>query len=146
MDDGIAQIGYIYTFIISSILLTSVTLVTSDMVKQSGSSSLYHSLHQMAKNIATKIEDVISASAKYPDMEYRRTVELQVTGYLYRYRLAATSEYIYLNSTYRNIRIKVSIMNPGNIPVLGSVSSSAGEMEIVYHLLNSEPRIDLLPA
>jgi len=146
LDDGAvsAEIGYVYTFIISSILLTSITMLSTGMVNDSTRASLRMMLTDIATHVENEIGEVAATGAKTPNATIEKVVPLQPGGFTLSYSISATDHILYVNATYQDIRIKKPIMNPGDIRIRGTVSSSARAMLIRFHTVNGTAQIDML--
>ncbi len=142
-DEGVAEIGYVYTFIISSILLTAITMMSTDMVNDSGRASLRIMLSDVAEHLEEELGSVVTMAIRSPNSTFQKVVQLQPIAFTFGYRISATDHRIYVNATYERIRIHRPIMNPTNIEITGSVSSSAEELIITYMNVNGTQRITL---
>jgi len=142
-DEGIAEIGYVYTFIISSILLTAFTMMSTDMVNDSGRASLRIMLSDVAEHVESEIGSVVTMAIRSPNSTFQKIVKLQPLVFTFGYRINATDHRLYVNATYERIAIHRPIMNPTNIDITGGVSSSAEELIITYQRIDGTPRITL---
>ncbi|MCI0497785.1 MAG: hypothetical protein L0Z54_05800 [Thermoplasmata archaeon] len=144
-DSGVsAEIGYVYTFIISSMLLTSMTLLTTDMVNDSSRASLRMMLRDMANHIEEHIGEVASHGAMVPNSTFERLVTLQPAGFEFSYSVSATDHLLYVNSTYQGVRVLKPLSNPGDLDIRGTVSSSARAMSIVYSQINGTGAVRIM--
>jgi hypothetical protein len=142
-DEGIAEIGYVYTFIISSILLTAMTMMSTDMVNDSGNAALRIMLSDVAEHVESEIGSVVAYSMRSPNSTVEKVVQLQPIAFTFNYRISATDHILYVNSSTDPVDIRRPIMNPGNIEISGSVASSMSELIIRYEN-NGAPQITLV--
>ena len=142
-DEGIAEIGYVYTFIISSILLTAITLMSTGMVNDSARASLRIMLSDVAEHVESEIGSVVAFAMRSPNSSVEKIVKLQPIAFTFGYRINVTDHLLYVNATYETIDIRRPIMNPTNIEITGGVSSSAEDLVIRYERINGTARITL---
>ena len=130
------EIGYVYTFIISSMLLTAMTLISTDMIDDSSRASLRMMLRDMANHIEEQIGAVANQGLRFPDSTFERRVALQPAGFEFAYSIDATDHLLFVNSTYGGVRVLKPISNPGDLRISGGASSSAGMMIVKYLQVN----------
>lgn len=120
---GYVEIGYIYTYLISALLLASIISVSINLTIQSEESSVEMLLQDVANRLAVGIERAILQvrldSESRGEINISFQSELQGRYTVLEYNITATNATVYINTT--KVKVSSSINNPGTVNVNGTV-------------------------
>lgn len=128
---GLEEIGYIYTIMISSLLLTVTLFATSntsnDVIRQKANSEI----RDITLKIADSVNGIVEISNKNPNSNMELIVEMPKTVKSYYYTIALENSTV---KTESNIGIiyEVNLHNIGNLNTSGNVSSSYSFVKVIY--------------
>lgn len=124
---GYVEIGYIYTYLISALLLASIISVSINLTIQSEESSVEMLLQDVANRLAVGIEKAILQVRLHSESRGEINIsinisfqsELQGRYTVLEYNITATNATVYINTT--KVKVCSSINNPGTVNVTGTV-------------------------
>lgn len=120
---GYVEIGYVYTYLISALLLASIISVSMNLTVQSEESSVEMLLQDLANRIAIGIEKAILQVRLHNNSIFEINIsfqsELQGRYTVLEYNITATNVTVYINTT--KVKVSSSINNPGTVNVTGTV-------------------------
>jgi hypothetical protein len=130
-NKGIMGIGYIYTFMISALLMTAITLTTATMIRETSRASVVCEARDVLSRVIDCIEDAIYMGTQHPHATYIKELSLPREIHGVEYEIEATNDAVYVNSTDGYIEIKGKLAS-SYITISGSVLSSAGLIRVEY--------------
>ena len=85
-NTGTVEIGYIFTFTISAILLTTFTLIADGMITDFTRTAIQRDLREIVREIEDAIENVQTMAIKNPYgyIVHEKAIRPKVRGYYYR--------------------------------------------------------------
>ena len=75
-DHALVEVGYIYTFIISAILMSAMLLVTSNMMVDADDRTSRKELEAIADYTVAAFEDVKLLAVAHPNAQFQRSITL----------------------------------------------------------------------
>lgn len=141
MEDSSAmeEIGFIYVFALSVLLLTAVFYAIRDSTSVQKESATKVYLEDQSRLIAGIVQDVIDMRITSPEIEYRRIVDLTSPNQIYQFRMVFTTTSITLISRFQEISADAPIYNPTGIVLTPQVESDADGIMISY-----DPDVDMI--
>lgn len=139
---GYVQIGYIYTFLLSALLLATLTYTTSGLVTETARYSERAQLKDVAGRIANGIEEVATIAKNHPNATYERYVKVPAPTEFSEYHIEVSNEVVYINAT-GGVHVRKSFHNTGDIMVYGKSAGSAGKLTIKYERIGNEKVISI---
>ncbi|MBU2565204.1 MAG: hypothetical protein KJ655_02990, partial [Candidatus Thermoplasmatota archaeon] len=126
-DKGYAEIGYVFTYLASAMVLASVIGVCINMTMESRDASTEIILQDAANRIAKGIDNAVYMANAHPNSSYNTTVsfpsEIRGSNAEMRYAIEVTNDTVYINAS-DGIRVRSRIHNFGNINISGEVKGS----------------------
>lgn len=132
---GTIEIGFIFTFTISAVLLTLFTSIISNVITDFTNVAIHKDLRENGKSIEASIETVQSMAMKNPYVvvEYKLGIESRVRGH--SYMITISGQKLRLNAD-NEISVEMSLMSsPLNLKIKHGgtgIPSSYGELVVVY--------------
>ena len=105
---GTVEIGYIFTFMISAMLLTAFTIITSNIINDFTLRATRAEAEDMLSRIEVSITGVAAEAVKSPFSNITVFIPLEVSIKNTQYTVKITESMIYLNTT-NGIHLKASI-------------------------------------
>ena len=119
-DKGYAEIGYVFTYLASAMVLASVIGVCINLTTESRDASTEIILQDAANRIANSVEKMVYAANGHPNSTYSIDVsfpsEIRGGNAEMRYIIEATNDTLYINAS-DGIRVRSRIHNFGNINI-----------------------------
>jgi hypothetical protein len=150
-----AEIGYIYTFVISAMLLGSLTYITSNMIDASVNEAANLEMENVAKRVSTGIQDAIRVAEAHPRATYSKTIELKTKIYGLNYFVEVFQEgytiTIWVNGTeafnpqegkptaraetfQTSVEIRGNVYHMGSLtPHFAKIASTSGRIKVIYN-------------
>lgn len=121
MDDkGYAEIGYVFTYLASAMVLASVIGVCVNLTMESRDASTEIILQDTANRIAKGIDNAVYMANAHPNSSYNTIVsfpsEIRGGNAEMRYTIELTNDTVYINAS-DGIRVRSRIRNFGNINI-----------------------------
>ena len=121
MDDkGYAEIGYVFTYLASAMVLASVIGVCVNLTMESRDASTEIILQDAANRIAKSIDSAVYMANAHPGSTYNASVsfpsEIRGGNAEMRYAIDVTNDTVYINAS-DGIRVRSRIHNFGNINI-----------------------------
>ncbi len=120
---GYVEIGYVYTYLISALLLASIISVSMNLSMQTEESSVEMLLQDVANRLAIGIEKAIlqmrldSESRGEINISFQSEIQGRYT--ILEYNITATNATVYINTT--KVKVRSTINNPGTVNVNGTI-------------------------
>lgn len=119
-DKGYAEIGYVFTYLASAMVLASVIGVCVNLTMESRDSSTEIILQDAANRIAKGIDNTIYMANAHPNSTYSTNVsfpsEIRGSNAEMNYAIEVTNDIVYINAS-DGIRVRSKIHNFGNINI-----------------------------
>jgi len=126
-DKGYAEIGYVFTYLASAMVLASVIGVCINMTMESRDASTEIILQDAANRIAKGIDDAVYMANAHPNSTYNTTVsfpsEIRGGNAEMNYAIEVTNDTVYINAS-DGIKVKSRIHNFGGINISGEIKGS----------------------
>jgi hypothetical protein len=132
-NDADVGIGYVYTFIISVIIMISMTYITATMIHDTSRIASKIQIQDVLERVVKEVEKVIAVVESNLDISYVKYIDIPTKVHGADYRIVATNDVIYVNSTLGFIKMKRTLSD-SPVPITGSATSSAGTIKIVYNM------------
>lgn len=121
MDDkGYAEIGYVFTYLASAIVLASVIGACISLTAESRDASTEIILQDTANRIAGGVEKMVYMANSHPNSTYSVDVsfplEIRGSSAEMKYAIEVTNDTVYINAS-DSIRVRSIIHNFGNINI-----------------------------
>ena len=126
------EIGFIYVFALSVLLLSAMFYTIRDSTSVQKESATKTFLENEARLLAGTIQDVIDMHLTSPDIDYRRVVDLTSADQVYQYRMEISNTSITLISRYEEISANSNLYNPTGIAITSKVESDVSAIRISY--------------
>ena len=126
------EIGFIYVFALSVLLLTTIFFAIRDSTDVMKRSATKVYLEDQARLIAGIVQDVIDMRITSPEIEYRRIVDLRSPDQIYQFRMMFTPSGVTLISRFQAISADAPLYNPTGIVITPQVESDASAILIFY--------------
>ncbi|MBU3901835.1 MAG: hypothetical protein KKE04_00510 [Candidatus Thermoplasmatota archaeon] len=130
-DKGYAEIGYVFTYLASAMVLASVIGVCINMTMESRDASTEIILQDAANRIAKGIDDAVYMANAHPNSTYNTTVsfpsEIRGSNAEMNYAIEVTNDTIYINAS-DGIRVRSRIHNFGNINIRPGYINETGKL------------------
>lgn len=128
MDNkGYAEIGYVFTYLASAIVLASVIGVCTNLTVESRDASTEIILQDAANRIANNVDAAVYMANTHPNSTYNNTVsfpsEIRGGSADMDYRIEVTNDTVYINAS-DGISVRSGVHNFGNINISGDVKGS----------------------
>lgn len=111
------EIGYIFTYLISAMLLVSILASTLNLGRETRESSLELLLQDIANSLAAKLETAAQLARACNNSTFNLSFsfysELAGSPTQVMYKIEVTNNTVFINTT--DIKVKDSIYNPGNV-------------------------------
>ncbi len=75
-DDALVEVGYIYTFVISALLMAGMLVMTSNFLVESDERTNQRELDAITDYLLASYDEVQHLAAKHPDSTIEKTVRL----------------------------------------------------------------------
>lgn len=134
-ESGTVEVGYIFTFTISAILLTMFTIQASNMINDTTQAAMKKDLETVARSVEAAVENVeiMAMKSPYSYIKYESAIESKVRGYSYSIILdnetlrakSASGMEVELNLMHSDIGIYIKYPNTG-------ISSTYRNLVIIY--------------
>lgn len=128
---GLEEIGYIYTIMISSLFLSVILFATSNTTNETIRQQANNEIRDISLKIASSIEDIAEASNKNPNCSLELNVEMPKTIKSYFYTVTLENSTLKVNSSI-DIYYQINLHNIGNLQTTGNVSSSFSIVKVIY--------------
>lgn len=119
-NKGYAEIGYMFTYLASAIVLASIIGACLNLTMESRDSSTEIILQDTANRIANNIDSAVYMANAHPNSTYNATVlfpsEIKGGSADMDYELVVTNDTVYINAS-DGIRVRSRIHNFGNISI-----------------------------
>lgn len=129
-DNGYIEVGYIYTFIFSTILLSSiffsVTKITGDKREEFAKEEFVDTLDR----VVNSIEEASYLTIKSPNASFEKSIPLIKYTRDYKYWITVTNNMVYINSTDNEIKLKRNL--ECSVPCSGTISGDSETVKIIY--------------
>ncbi|OIR16655.1 MAG: hypothetical protein BEU04_01600 [Marine Group III euryarchaeote CG-Bathy1] len=138
LDDNAAEeIGYIYTTVLSVLVLTSVAHSSGQIVEFHQQTIAQEEIDRISIILLTSIEDVLKVAREYPDSEIKSTIKLNNRGVGFSVNGNVDELSIY-STNFLKINAKHQLnLSPAN-SITGKVSSDSVHIVVKY---DSEQRV-----
>ena len=135
-NDAMEEIGFLYVFLLSILLLSSIFFTIEDSTRTRRKSTTATFYEDAAHHIAGVVQDVIDMRLSYPEVEYTRYFNLRHTDpdVAYRYRIEFSKTRVTLISRVGGIRVSAGLYNPEGIKIDEKIESDARAIRIQYNL------------
>ena len=140
-ETGTVEIGYIYTLIISALVLASLTVVVSDRMEQMANSSTAFQLQEVGQEISMRLNRAQDLLSRHSGASFTQTITIpsQINNNIYS--ISIYESRIYLNSSFNDIHREYELTNSYiNVYSFNQVSreisritSNSGRIQIVYN-------------
>ncbi len=132
MDNkGYAEIGYMFTYLASAIVLASVIGVCINLTMESRDSSTEIILQDTANRIANNIDTAVYMANAHPTSTYNTTIsfpsEIRGSNADMKYKIEVTNDTVYVNAS-DGIRVRSRIHNFGNINIRTGYINETGKL------------------
>ena len=126
------EIGFIYVFALSVLLLTAIffTIRDSTDIKKESATKTY--LEDQVRLIAGVVQDVIDLHFTHPEINYTRVFDLTPSDQVYQFRMEFTRTSLTLISRYQEITASAPLYNPSNVNITSNVESDVSAIRIHY--------------
>lgn len=140
--EGIEEIGYIYTIMISSLFLSAILFSTSYITNNIITQNAVNEMREMTFKIASSVENLANIAHKNPNSSYILIVELSKTvkPYFYNITLENSTKLVKTESNL-GITFQMNLHNVGNINISGSVGSDFSFVKLIYSNINNQKSI-----
>jgi len=129
-NDGYIEVGYIYTFIFSTMLLSSIffsiTKITGDKREEFAKEEFIDTLDR----IVNSIEGASYLAIKSPNASFEKSIPLTKYTRDYKYWITVTNKTVYINSTDSEIKLKRNL--ECSVPCWGTISGDSETVKIIY--------------
>ena len=129
-DKGYAEIGYVFTYLASAMILASVIGVCINMTMESRDASTEIILQDTANRIAKGIDNAVYMANAHPESTYNASVsfpsEIRGSNAEMSYTIEVTNDTVYINAS-DGIRVRSRIHNFGNINISSGYVNESGE-------------------
>ncbi len=126
-NKGYAEIGYVFTYLASAIVLASVIGVCANLTMESRNVSTEIILQDTANRIANNIDTAVYMANAHPNSTYNTTIsfpsEIRGSNADMRYEIKVTNDTVYINAS-DGIRVRSRIHNFGGINISGEIKGS----------------------
>jgi len=132
MDNkGYAEIGYVFTYLASAMVLASVIGVCVNLTMESRDASTEIILQDAANRIAKGIDNAVYMVNAHPNSSYNTTVsfpsEIRGGNAEIKYAIEVTNDTVYINASDGGIMVRSRIHNFGNINISIGYINETGE-------------------
>ena len=105
-DEGVVEIDYIFTFMISAMLLTMFTIITSNIIDDFTDRAIEIDASELMDQIEISIENVVSSALKDPfkTIEVRVEVQQTIRGSTYSFSIENGKLKLVVSSGYKETR------------------------------------------
>lgn len=126
------EIGFIYVFALSVILLSAIFYTITDTTTQEKERATRLYLEDEVQRVAGVLHDVIDMQIIHPDTSYTRIFHLGQGDGVYNYRITFTSSRITLVSRYEDISTSLAIYNPMDLKIDARIQSDTKAVSMQY--------------
>jgi len=133
------EIGFIYVFGLSVILLSSIFYTVSESTSTEKERATIGYLENEAQRVAGVLQNVIDLQLTNPGMNHTRLLHLGHEERIYQYRIVFTLNMVTLISRYEDISTSTKIYNPTDIGIDANIQSDASA--ITFHYDPTEHRM-----
>ncbi len=142
-ERAMEEIGFIYVFALSVLLLSAVFYTIRDSTSVQKKSVTKSYLEDQVRLISGVVQDIIDLRITNPEINYSRVLDLRTTSQIYQFRIEFTRTTITLISRFEEITAFASIYNPQGLDITPKVESDASALMFQYYkienLINVQP-------
>ena len=134
------EIGFIYVFGLSVILLSAIFYTISDTTKSRKELATKAYLEDEVERISGVVQIVIDMQLNHPGINYTRIIHLSHPDQIYQYRIELSQSRVFLVSRVEEITASAILYNPMEINIDSVITGDAKAFSITYessdHSLN----------
>lgn len=132
MDNkGYAEIGYVFTYLASAMVLASVIGVCTNLTMESRDASTEIVLQDVANRIANNIDTAVYMANTHPNSTYNDTVsfpsEIRGGSADMDYRIKVTNDTVYINAS-DGISVRSKMRNSNGISIMIGYINETGKL------------------
>lgn len=130
-DDAYIEMGYIYTFVLSTIFLSVIFYSAAESSSTKEKEFVKEEFQDTADRVANSIEEASYLALKAPNASFENSIVLTKYSRNYKYKITVTNDTVSIKSLDEEINVKRKL-NCG-VPCDGAITGDSMTVKIIYH-------------